>query len=64
MTNLNRKPLKITKSSHRKARLVNQKMIQEKLMNSVYNYMVWLRKQEKNLIIKLITLKNKNVRNL
>ena len=52
------------KSGHRKARLINQKMIQDKLMKNVYNYVVWLRKQQKNLRIKLVTLKNKNLRNL
>ena len=44
--------MEMTKSGHRQARLINQKMIQEKLMNNVYNYMVWLRKQQKILIIK------------
>ena len=44
--------MEMTKSGHRKARLINQKMIQEKLLNNVYNYMVWLRKQQKILIIK------------
>ena len=39
-------------------------MIQDRLMNNVYNYVLWLRKQQKNLRIKLVTLKNKNVRNL
>ena len=56
--------MKITKSGQRKARLINQKMMQEKLMKNVYNYVVWLRMQQKNLIIKLVTLRNKNVRNL
>ena len=35
-----------------------------KVDEEVYNYMVWLRMQQKNLIIKLVTLRNKNVRNL
>ena len=56
--------MKVTKSAHRKSRLINQKMIQDKLMNNVYNYVIWLREQQKNLRIKLVTLKNKNVKNL
>ena len=32
--------MKITKSGHRKARLINQKMVQEKFMKNVYNYIV------------------------
>ena len=35
--NLNRKPMKTTKSDHRKARLIKQKMIQEKLMRQLKN---------------------------
>ena len=45
--------MKITKSGHRKARLINQKIAQEKFMKNVYNYIVWLRKQQKNLIINI-----------
>ena len=45
--------MKITKSGHRKARLINQKIVQEKFMKNVYNYIVWLRKQHKNLIINI-----------
>ena len=45
--------MKITKSGHRKARLINQKIVQEKFMKNVYNYIVWLRKQQKNLIINI-----------
>ena len=45
--------MKITKSGHRKARLINQKIIQEKFTKNVYNYIVWLRKQQKNLIINI-----------
>ena len=62
--NLNRKRMKITKSSHRKSKLINQKIMQDKLINNVYYYVIWLRKQQKNLRIKLVTLKNKNGRNL
>ena len=46
--NLNRKRMKITKSGHKKSRLINQKLMQNELMNKVYNYVVWLRKQQKN----------------
>ena len=42
ISNLNRKPKKITKSVHKKVRLFNEKMIEEKLMKKV-------RKQLKNL---------------
>ena len=45
--------MKITKSGHRKARLINQKIVQEKFMKNVCNYIVWLRKQQKNLIINI-----------
>ena len=45
--------MKITKSGHRKARLINQKIVQEKFMKNVCNYIVWLRKQQKNLIISI-----------
>ena len=45
--------MKITKSGHRKARLINQKIVQGKFMKNVYNYIVWLRKQQKNLIINI-----------
>ena len=55
--------MKITESGYRKARLINQKKIQGKLFKKVYIDMIWLRKQQKNLIIKLVALKNKNVRN-
>ena len=56
--------MKITKLSHRKVRLIDQNMIQEKLVKKVCNVVVLLRKQQKNLKIKLVTLKNKNVRNI
>ena len=56
--------MKITKSSHRKSRLIYQKIIQDKLINNAYYYVIWLRQQQKNLRIKLVTLKNKNGRNL
>ena len=55
--------MKITESGYRKARPINQKKIQGKLFKKVYIDMIWLRKQQKNLIIKLVALKNKNVRN-
>ena len=55
--------MKITESGYRKARLIDQKKIQGKLFKKVYIDMIWLRKQQKNLIIKLVALKNKNVRN-
>ena len=45
--------MKITKSGHRKARLINQKIVQEKFMKNVYNFIVLLRKQQKNLIINI-----------
>ena len=38
--------MKITNSGHKKMRLLNEKMIKEKLMKKVYNYMVCLRKQQ------------------
>ena len=41
--------MKITKSGHKKVRLLNEKVIKEKLMKKAYNYMAWLRKQQKNL---------------
>ena len=50
--------MKITKSGHKKVRLLNEKIIKEKLMKKAYNYMVWLKKEQKNLRIKLETLKN------
>ena len=51
---------KITKSRHKNVRLLNEEnMMTEKLMKKAYNYSVWLRKQRKNLFIKLETLKNK-----
>ena len=58
------KTYKDNKSRNKKSRLINQKVIQDKLMNNVYNYVTWLRKQQKNLRIKLVTFKNKNVKNL
>ena len=45
--------MKITKSGHRKARLINQKIVREKFMKNVCNYIVLLRKQQKNLIINI-----------
>ena len=39
--------MKITNSDCKKVGLLNEKMIREKLMKKVYNYMVWLRKQQK-----------------
>ena len=50
--------MKIAKSGHKKVRLLNEKIIIEKLMKKAYNYMVWLKKEQKNLRIKLETLKN------
>ena len=50
---------KITKSRQKNVRLLNEeKMMTEKLMKKAYNYIFWLRKQRKNLFIKLATLKN------
>ena len=50
---------KITKSRHKNVTLLNEeKMMTEKLMKKAYNYIFWLRKQRKNLFIKLATLKN------
>ena len=55
--------MKITKSSHKNVRLhQKQKMMREKFMNIAYKYIVQL-KQQKSFSIKLINLKNKNVRN-
>ena len=45
-------------------RLIKEKMIQDKLMENVYNNAVWLRKRQKNLRIKFVTLNNKNVREI
>ena len=38
--------MKITNSGHKKVRLLNEEMTKEKLRKKVYNYMVWLRKQQ------------------
>ena len=38
-------------------------MIKKKLMKNAHNSMVKLRKQQKNLRIKLVSLENQNVRN-
>ena len=39
--------MKITNLGHNKVRLFNEKMIKRKVMKKAYNYVVWLRKQEK-----------------
>ena len=39
--------MKITNLGHKKVRLLNEKMIKEKLMKKAFNYMVWLRKKLK-----------------
>ena len=39
--------MKITNSGRKKSGLLNEKMTKEKLMKKAYNYMVWLRKQQK-----------------
>ena len=39
--------MKILNSGHKRVRLLNEKVIKEKLMKKAYNYMVWLRKQQK-----------------
>ena len=39
--------MKIAIPDHEKVRLVYEKMIKENLMKKAYNYMVWLRKQQK-----------------
>ena len=44
--NVNWKIMKITNSVHKKMRLLNEKMIKERLMKKAYNYMVCLRKQQ------------------
>ena len=41
--------MKTRKSGLKKIRFLNEKMIKERLMNKAYSYMVWLRKQQKNL---------------
>ena len=41
--------MRITKSDHKNVRWFNEKMIKEKLMKKAFNYMAWLRKQQKNL---------------
>ena len=58
--------MKITNSGHKKMRLLNEKIIKEKLMKKAYNYMVYglFKKVTDNLRVKLVTLKNQNVRNL
>ena len=38
--------MKLT-SGHKKKRLVNKKMIKEKLIKKAYHHMIWLRKQQK-----------------
>ena len=38
----------ITKSGHKKVRLVNEKIKKGKLMKKAYNFMAWLKKQQKN----------------
>ena len=49
------KPITIIKSRHKNVRLLNKKMIKEKLTKKDCNYMVWLRKQQRDLWIKLVT---------
>ena len=39
--------MKITNSDHQKVRLLNENMLKEKFMKKTYNYMAWLRKQQK-----------------
>ena len=39
--------MKITKSGHKRVKLLIEKMIKEKLIKKSYNYIVWLRKQQK-----------------
>ena len=39
----------MTKSAHKNVRWLNEKMIKEKFIKKAYNYMVWMRKQQKNL---------------
>ena len=41
--------MNIVKSGHKKVRLLNEKIIKEKLMKKAYNYLLWLKKQQKNL---------------
>ena len=40
--------MKIKKLGHKKVRSLDQKVIKRKLMKKAYSYMVWLRKQQKN----------------
>ena len=55
---------KITKSRQKNLRLLNEeKKMTEKLMKKAYNCIVWLRKQQNNLFIKLATLKSKKSAN-
>ena len=41
--------MKITKSGHKKVRLLKEKLIKGRLMQKPNNYMAWLRKQQKKL---------------
>ena len=55
--------MKLTKSGHKKVRF-NEKVMKEKLMKKAYNYMVWWKKQHKNLRFKLVASENENMRNI
>ena len=46
--NANWELMKITKSGRKKVGLLNEKIAKEKLTKKAYNYMTWLRKQQKN----------------
>ena len=50
--------MKTEKSSHRKESLLNENMVEEKLINKGYNQMFWFRKQQKIYELKLETLNN------
>ena len=46
--------MKITKTGHKKMRLLNEKNIKEKLMKKTFNDMVWLKKQQKKLMNQIV----------
>ena len=46
--NANCELMKVTKSGRKKVGLLNGKTANEKLTKKAYNYMIWLRKQQKN----------------
>ena len=56
--------MEVKKIRSQKGEIAQWKKRKEKLMKKAYNYMVWLSKEQKNLRIKILTLKNRYVRNL